>query len=799
MKTRTPRHVFALLLLLAVAAGLTAANRSDVDEGIQQFQRGAYEKALTTFRTAYDSEPISRNVFAAVSLFMIAKCDFELGNYDQVVRDSRLFERNFPESRYLPDVMFERAKALAMKKQFYPAMLSAIRILSLEADEGLNQDVMTFCDDLARYYLLPSDFEMLSPLIVGEASLNYLKLLWAERCIALGDYAGANGLLQEVKTGLTHVSFVNKYKNLIKYLNKSAKNEEPEITVAVVLPLTGKYSETGNELLEGIKYAYESNRNKSKKRVNIVIVDTESKIQTGLSNLKALLEMQEIAAVIGPLTSEMAVSMAPLCEYAGVPLIAPTATADDLTKMGASIFQLNPEQQQRARALADYATDRLNCRRFGIIAPTTEDGIAIANAFMKSVEKNGGQVVSNVWYNGTPTDINDKLSEMKDDAEYLPPYFSYLKGFYEARALGMFDTSAAPLTDSLLAVSPDSLLADTMLFTAPADSLPDTASVAVLPEPLPPDTTFILETLWPADSTVYDILVYGTASGAPEVYSDSLMDHLKKQAKHWLSGEVTLEEKYNTHITDSLCIFLSELRDSSGILLVRQLLRELDPVTIDAARYGDYHFSRLVSDTIPLQPYIDMARVESLKRTLASTDSLSALWLLAKTDTLLFPYIFPVENFGIDAVYMPIPESHIKYIAPQWARNRFGAHLLGDGNWYNTTLLARYRSNIDSMTIASDYYWDSKDIELRRFAKYFTQKTSLQPNRIHIYGYESMDLLMRIIEDGGQNAAEIRKRLNNLEGTYGLIRRITFDPDHPRSNSGVRLIRFYKGNLTPVN
>jgi hypothetical protein len=265
-----------------------------------------------------------------------------------------------------------------------------------------------------------------------------------------------------------------------------------------------------------------------------------------------------------------------------------------------------------------------------------------------------------------------------------------------------------------------------------------------------------------------------------------------------LSPEITLEEKYNTMITDSICIFLDEIKDPMEIQ-ISYLLKELDTIRIDSAYLCDYYFSPLIVDTVALEPYIDFELVDSLKTALTYMDSVDALWLLNETDSLLFPYIFPYENYGIEAVYMPIPQTHIQYIAPQWAKNRFPAQLLGDGNWYHTNLLQRYKSNIDSMIIASDYYWDSKDIELRRYSKYFTQKTDKQANRINIYGYESMNLLMQIIENGGNSANEISEKLKSLEGRHGIIRRIEFTPAKPRSSSGVRLISFYKGKIEPIN
>ena len=62
-----------------------------------------------------------------------------------------------------------------------------------------------------------------------------------------------------------------------------------------------------------------------------------------------------------------------------------------------------------------------------------------------------------------------------------------------------------------------------------------------------------------------------------------------------------------------------------------------------------------------------------------------------------------------------------------------------------------------------------------------------------------MNLLMSVIEKGGNTASEISEILNVLEGQHGIIQRIEFSPDHPRSSIGVRLISFYKGRLKPIN
>lgn len=787
------------MILFLVFSFAFGAQRKDVDQAIQYYQRGAYEKAFKAFHDIYYSESPSKNVFAAISLFMLVKSDFELTNYDKVIEDSREFERVFQNSRYYPDVLFERAKALAMKKQYYPSYLSAIKILSLTEDEKLLENVMSFCSDQVRYYLEVSDLELLAPLIVNEQFLTYHKLLCADKNIMYGDFSNAERLLDEVKSKLTTIAYIEKYKELNKYFNKSKTNVDPEINIAVVLPLTGSYSRSGQQLLEGIKYAFESYRDKSKKRVNIIIVDTESNVRVGLKNLKEILDMKNIIAVIGPLTSEMAVSMAPLCEYAGVPLITPTATADNLTEMGNSIFQLNAEQQQRGKVLANYATDNLKFRRIAVVAPSTSYGIDITDAFTKTVESNGAKIVYNVWYNGIPANINTKLEELKDNAEYLPPYFNYYKGYLEAKANGFFNADSNH-QDSISITVFDSIFVDTLVFDSTfIDSLYMLSNVEDTTIQI--DSSFVLEELWPDDPTSYEIVLSNYSYDETSGNQDSIFYSLKKHAKNWLSNELTIEERYNTIITDSICILLNEIEDPIQAE-ISLLLNEIDSVRIGPRYIGEFYLSKIISDTLALDPYINFILIDSLITQLAQMeakkDSIGALWLLNEIDSTLFSHIFPYENYGIDAVYFPIPQDHIKYIAPQWARNRFSAFLLGDGNWYDESILKRYKSNIDSIVIASDYYWDSRDIELRRFSRGFTQKTNINPGRIHVYGYESMLLLMKVIESGGNTSEEISDKLRNFDESIGIIRKIEFLPERPRANSGVRLISFFNGKLRAI-
>lgn len=796
----TMKRLLTSLAFLLICTGtlLTAADRNMADDGLRQYQWGAYEKALSTFETIFYGEPIDENVYASVALYMMIQCDSELKNYSRIIDNSRKFEQLFPQSRYLPDVLFHRAKALLERENPMAAMLNALSALSKTDDGNLEKSIMEFCDYTGRFYLSPQNMETLSYMLIDTKAITYLNLILADRYIAVGDFQSANNLLSNSKSNLTTLDYINKYKELTKYYQKSFTNQTKEINIAIVLPLSGKYSTHGEDLLEGIKFALENKRPKSTKRVNLVIVDTKSDVQTALIQLNNLLKMKDISAVIGPLTSDLATSMAPLCEFAGVPMISPTATSDRLTDYGDYVFQFNPSRQLRAKTIANYATDSLDYKRFGIISPTNEYGIATSTAFTQTVESNGGSIIYHLWYEGKPKSISDKLSRLKDEAEFFPPYFSFLDGFREAKANNYFDTLKV---DSLLftADSSDSLLSDSLIlaFSDSSDSIVFALEDSLIADTIPQlslDTNFVLDNRW-ADSFLYDsLLFYSDALSYYDFQPDSALYKFQQIVASSYAPLLTLEQRYNAIISDSLCFLKSEI-DSSQLYV--DLFCCLDFCELDSIT-SEFNLQDFIADSSQLTPYIDMVLVDSLVLELSKMDSLDALWLLSETDSTLFPYIFPVQNYGIDAVYMPVEQEDIRYLAPQWAKYRFDTHLLGDGNWYNKDLLKRYDSNIDSMIIASDYIWNSRDLELRKFSKSFNQKLGNYPNRIHIYGFETMDIVLDIIENGSLSAEEIKTSLANYNRKDGLIRKIEFRAENPQINSGVRLINYYKKQLRTI-
>ena len=74
------------------------------------------------------------------------------------------------------------------------------------------------------------------------------------------------------------------------------------------------------------------------------------------------------------------------------PLVTPTATTHGIAALGDGIFQLNVTTGTLGQRIASYATGCLKLKDFAIVAPESEYGYQLAEAFQKTVEKKGGNV-----------------------------------------------------------------------------------------------------------------------------------------------------------------------------------------------------------------------------------------------------------------------------------------------------------------------------------------------------------------------------------------------------------------------
>ena len=170
------------------------------------------------------------------------------------------------------------------------------------------------------------------------------------------------------------------------------------IKILVVLPLTGKDKDVGNDILRGIKYAVKKITLKNNKTIKLDIVNSESNITTMVKKVTERIESSRYNLIIGELRSNATAALAGIASVKKIPLVSPTASMRNISSISKNIFQLNTTSYAMSKKLAEYAVDSLNYKTFGILAPLNSDGKESVAGFTETILEKGCGIIGTEWY-----------------------------------------------------------------------------------------------------------------------------------------------------------------------------------------------------------------------------------------------------------------------------------------------------------------------------------------------------------------------------------------------------------------
>jgi len=182
--------------------------------------------------------------------------------------------------------------------------------------------------------------------------------------------------------------------------------------ILILAPLSGSYSELGNYMIQGILLYADSLKNTAQLR----ILDDRADPATALKKVKQALAQDSVIAVIGPLLSASAATVAAWMseKVPRIPLITPTATDDGIAEMGKNIFQLNVSSARLAYSIAKYAMDCLKINEFAIMAPYGDYGSLMADEFQRAVERRGGVILATQNYAEGLSDYQNEFKLLRN-------------------------------------------------------------------------------------------------------------------------------------------------------------------------------------------------------------------------------------------------------------------------------------------------------------------------------------------------------------------------------------------------
>ncbi|MGL5973134.1 MAG: ABC transporter substrate-binding protein [Oscillospiraceae bacterium] len=212
-------------------------------------------------------------------------------------------------------------------------------------------------------------------------------------------------------------------------LTGCVSNFDNTVKIGVNLELTGGLSQYGNASLNGIKLATEEINSQggiNGKKIKLKILDNRSITNEAALSSQRLQHLDNVVAIIGPSTSGGV--KASLGSGVDIPIITPTATADDLRISGnTNVYRLCFTDTVQGSKMGEFSTN-LGFKNVGLLLNLASDySINSGENFKNSLEKNGGQVTTIEYYKAGDTDFNAVLTKMKSknlDAIYFPGYYT---------------------------------------------------------------------------------------------------------------------------------------------------------------------------------------------------------------------------------------------------------------------------------------------------------------------------------------------------------------------------------------
>jgi branched-chain amino acid transport system substrate-binding protein len=213
--------------------------------------------------------------------------------------------------------------------------------------------------------------------------------------------------------------------------------------------LTGSKATFGKSTDNGIKLAVKEINaaggvtvNGVKRKVELVSEDTEGKAEKAGTVVTKLISKDKVVAVLGEVASSITLAGAPVAQQYGVPMITPSSTNPDCTKVGDMIFRVCFIDPFQGFACAKFTRENLKMDQVAVLFDQAGAySVGLKDEFVKAFEGMGGKVVSTQAYNEGDSDFKAQLTrirETKPQAIFVPGYYTEVANIsLQLRQLGM--------------------------------------------------------------------------------------------------------------------------------------------------------------------------------------------------------------------------------------------------------------------------------------------------------------------------------------------------------------------------
>ena len=206
-----------------------------------------------------------------------------------------------------------------------------------------------------------------------------------------------------------------------------------EWKVGAYLSLSGEDAAFGIFTKDGIELAVDE-INKAGgvkgKLVKVLYEDDKSNPQEATNKVLQLIDRDKVSALIGELVSSRSKAGGIVANNKHVPMITPSATSPEVTKVGPFVFRVCFTDDVQGQATADFVVDKLGKKRVGMLFASDDlYSSGLAEEFRAHLKKRGGSIVAEKGFLKKETNFTTYLNEIKDakpDIIYAPVFYNQM-------------------------------------------------------------------------------------------------------------------------------------------------------------------------------------------------------------------------------------------------------------------------------------------------------------------------------------------------------------------------------------
>ena len=212
----------------------------------------------------------------------------------------------------------------------------------------------------------------------------------------------------------------------------SASAQADPLRIGLLTVRSGPLAAGGRQMEEGFQlFLKERNNMLAGRKVELVIADTGGNPAGAKTKVQELVERNHVQVIIGPLATFEAIAIDDYILKAKVPLITPTAAAqNDLAQQKKNDYVIHAvgTAAQSTHVLGEYAVKKMGLKRVSMIADDFAYGHEGAAGFMKAYEDNGGRVVQRLWSPLNVADYGTFISQIKPNVDAVYAGFAGTNG-----------------------------------------------------------------------------------------------------------------------------------------------------------------------------------------------------------------------------------------------------------------------------------------------------------------------------------------------------------------------------------